>query len=150
MIKRKALSPVISTLILSAAVITIGGSIWSYSISASTLIAEGYVNDTLELVNEVTERFMVEHVRYDNDADTLFITVYNYGNQKIIVDVYAGITNSTGSFMESCLGEVIQKGESKEISVFIINHSWIHSGDKASIKIHSRRQNNAYKIYYFP
>ncbi len=63
MIKRKALSPVISTLILSAAVIAIGGGIWSFSIGASTMIADNYVNDTLELVNEVTERFMVEHAR---------------------------------------------------------------------------------------
>ena len=150
MIKRKALSPVISTLILSAAVITIGGSIWSYSISASTLIAEGYVNDTLELVNEVTERFVVEHVRFDNDTDTLFITVYNYGNQKIIVDAYANITTSFGSFMDDYPGTVIQKGESNEISVLITNHILMHSGDRASIKIHSRRQNNAYKVYYFP
>lgn len=39
MIKRKALSPVISTLILSAAVIAIGGGIWSFSIGARAPIA---------------------------------------------------------------------------------------------------------------
>jgi hypothetical protein len=147
-IKRKALSPVISTLILSAAVITIGGSIWSYSISASTLIAEGYVNDTLELVNEVTERFVVEHVRYDYDTDTLFITVYNYGNQKIIVDAYVNMTRATE--MNDYSGTVIQKGRSKEIPVPITDPDPVASGDKASIKIHSRRQNNAYKMFYIP
>lgn len=145
---RKALSPVISTLILSAAVVAIGGSIWSYSISACTLIAEGYVNDTLELVNEVTERFMVEHVSYDSVADELSIWVYNYGNQKITVDTYANIKTSSSSFMDTDSGTVIQKGETKKI-VISVSESVV-SGDKASIKIHSRRQNNAYKIYYFP
>ena len=54
---RKALSPVISSLILSAAVIVIGGAVWSYSVGAATSIADGYVNDTLNLSDEVTERF---------------------------------------------------------------------------------------------
>jgi len=148
MIERKALSPVISSLILSAAVIAIGGSIWSFSMGASTVIAEGYVNDTLELVNEVTERFIVEHVCYDSGTDTLNITVYNYGDQQITVDAYANITTTTTSFMETYYGKVIQKGESTRIDISV--SGTVDSGDKASIKIHSRRQNNAYKVYYFP
>ena len=88
MIKRKALSPVISSLILSAAVIAIGGSLWSYSAGAATMVAESYVNDTLELLNEVTERFVVEHVTIDAEKNTLSVWVYNYGTQKINVDVY--------------------------------------------------------------
>ena len=148
MIERKALSPVISSLILSAAVIAIGGSIWSFSMGASTVIAEGYVEDTLELVNEVTERFIVEHVCYDSGTDTLNITVYNYGDQQITVDAYANITTTTTSFMETYYGKVIQKGESTRIDISV--SGTVDSGDKASIKIHSRRQNNAYKVYYFP
>ncbi|MES0326302.1 MAG: hypothetical protein ABUK18_10570, partial [Candidatus Bathyarchaeia archaeon] len=73
MIKRKALSPVISSLILSAAVIAIGGGLWSYSAGAATVVADNYVNDTLELVNEVTERFVVEHVTIDAEKDTLSV-----------------------------------------------------------------------------
>ena len=148
MIERKALSPVISSLILSAAVIAIGGSIWSFSMGASTVIAEGYVEDTLELVNEVTERFIVEHVCYDSGTDTLNVTVYNYGDQQITVDAYANITTTTTSFMETYYGKVIQKGESTRIDISV--SGTVDSGDKASIKIHSRRQNNAYKVYYFP
>lgn len=148
MIERKALSPVISTLILSAAVIAIGGSIWSYSMGASTAVSEGYVNDTLELLNEVTERFIVEHVCYDSGTDTLNITVYNYGEQQITVDAYANITTSTTSFMNAYYGKVIQKGESVRIDINL--SETVVSDDKTSIKIQSRRQNNAYKLYYFP
>lgn len=145
---RKALSPVISTLILSATVIVVGGTIWGYANGASTVIAENYVNDTLDLVNEVTERFVVEHVCYDLGSDTLNVTVYNYGDQKIVVDTYANITTSSTSFIDTESGTVLQKGESVEV---IINVSGsVASSDKVSIKVHSRRQNNAYKIYYIP
>jgi hypothetical protein len=145
---RKALSPVISSLILSATVIVVGGTIWGYANGASTVIAENYVNDTLELVNEVTERFIVEHVSYDSGTDELSVWVYNYGDQKIIVDTYATITTSSTSFMDTESGTVLQKGESVEVIISV--SGTVASGDKASIKIHSRRQNNAYKIYYFP
>jgi hypothetical protein len=145
---RKALSPVISSLILSAAVITIGGSIWGYAMSASTMVAESYVNDTLELVNEVTERFVVEHVSYDSGTDELSVWIYNYGDQKIIVDTYANITTSSTSFMDTESGTVLQKGESVEVIISV--SGTVASGDKASIKVHSRRQNNAYKVYYIP
>ena len=144
MIKRKALSPVISSLILSAAVIAIGGSLWSYSAGAATMVAESYVNDTLELVNEVTERFVVEHVTIDAEKDTLSVWVYNYGTQKINVDVYV---KDGDTFIGQTLGTVIDKGDTSEITIEITQRA---SDDEVSIKVHSRRQNNAYETYYVP
>ena len=144
MIKRKALSPVISSLILSAAVIAIGGSLWSYSAGAATMVAESYVNDTLELVNEVTERFVVEHVTIDAEKNTLSVWVYNYGTQKIKVDVYV---KDGDTFIGQTLGTVIDKGDTSEITIEITQRA---SDDEVSIKVHSRRQNNAYETYYVP
>jgi hypothetical protein len=146
--KRKALAPVISTLILSAAVIVVGGSIWSYALGASTLVAENYVNDTLELVNEVTERFIVEHVCFNSTTDEGFIWIYNYGEQKIIIDAYLNVTNS-GSYVNatSLIGWEIEIGESREIP---ITNMVADSGNKVSIRIYSRRANSAYKTYYVP
>ncbi len=144
MINRKALSPVISSLIISAAVITIGGAIWSYSLGASTVIADSYVNDTLELVNEVTERFMVEHVAIDASLDTLSVWVYNYCSQSITVDVYVRDDNTV---IGSTLGSMIDKGDTSMITIEITPRS---SDDEVSIKVHSRRQNNAYETYYVP
>ncbi|MFA9437848.1 MAG: hypothetical protein ACEROO_12180 [Candidatus Bathyarchaeota archaeon] len=144
MIKRKALSPVISSLILSAAVIAIGGGLWSYSAGAATVIADSYVNDTLELVNEVTERFVVEHVTIDAEKDTLSVWVYNYGSQKINVDVYV---KDGDTVIGSTLGTVIDKGDTSGIPIEITVRA---SDDEVSIKVHSRRQNNAYETYYVP
>ena len=144
MIKRKALSPVISSLILSAAVIAVGGSIWSYSLGAATVAADSYVNDSLELVNEVTERFVVEHVTIDAEKDTLSVWVYNYGSQKINVDVYV---KDGDTVIGSTPVSVIDKGDTSEITIEITQRA---SHDEVSIKVHSRRMNNAYKTYYVP
>ena len=144
MIERKGLSPVISSLIISAAVIAIGGGIWSYSAGAATVVADSYVNDTLELVNEVTERFVVEHVTIDAEKNTLTVWVYNYGTQKINVDVYV---KDGGTFIGQTLGTVIDKGDTSEITIEITQRA---SDDEVSVKVHSRRQNNAYETYYVP
>ena len=144
MIERKALSPVISSLILSAAVIAIGGGLWSYSAGAATVVADSYVNDTLELVNEVTERFVVEHVTIDAEKDTLSVWVYNYGSQKINVDVYV---RDGDTVIGSTLGTVIDKGDTSGIPIEITVRA---SDDEVSIKVHSRRQNNADETYYVP
>lgn len=141
---RKALSPVISSLILSAAVIVIGGAVWSYSVGAATSIADSYVNDTLNLAEEVTERFMVEHVTIDAGLDTLSVWVYNYCSQSITVDTYIRDGNIV---IGSTHGSVIAKGDTSLITVEITQRS---SNDEVSIKIHSRRQNTTYETYYVP
>jgi len=147
-IERKALSPVISTVILSAVVLAIGGSIWSYSAGAATVIADGYVNDTLDLVNEVTERFMIEHVSYDSTPNDLTVWVYNYGDQVITIDLYATVNSVASGEFEDSTQKVIGKGLTEEI-VIELSLS-VDTDDEVSLKAHSRRQNNAYETYYIP
>ncbi len=144
--ERKAISPVISTVILAGVVLAVGGAVWSYSLGASTVIANGYVNDTLDLVNDVTERFMVEHTYYNGVTDQLSIWVFNYGDHKIVVDAYVEVS---GRAMTSSLGTVI---ESEEVGVITVDYSSdpLQTLDEVAIKIHSRRQNNAYETYYVP
>jgi hypothetical protein len=146
--RRAALSEVISAVILAGVVLAVGGAVWSYSVGASTVIAEDYVNDTLSLLNEVTERFVVEHVSYDSGTNKLSVWVYNYGEQKIIVDTYANVTTATTSFQDSTSGTVVHKGES--IEAVITLSQTVASEDRVSIKVYSRRQNFAYKTYFIP
>jgi len=146
--RRRAVSEVISAVILTGVVLAVGGAVWSYSIGASTVIANGYVNDTLNLVDEVTERFVVEHVGYDSGTNKLSVWVYNYGDQKIIVNTYANVTTATTSFQDSTSGTVIQKGESNEAVISL--SQTVASEDIVSIKVYSRRQNFAYETYFIP
>lgn len=149
--KRRGLTPVISVIILSAVVIAVGGAVWSYAQGAATVIANNYVNDTLSLLYEVTERFYVEHVSNSSNGGTLNVWVYNYGEVDIVVDVYANSTWTNGTHttytFASNFSIAITAGELVNINVDFSGNP-LQPGDMISVKVHSRRQNNAYYKHY--
>ncbi|RLI08562.1 hypothetical protein DRO42_06120 [Candidatus Bathyarchaeota archaeon] len=138
---KRGITPVVATIILSAVVIAVGGAVWSYSQGAATVIANDYVNSTMTLLNEIIERFTVEHVSYE--AGILHVWIYNYGDVDVVLDVYA---NATGGVFSSSLGNTVS---SKTIRCVNVNIT-LDSGDEVAIKVHSRRQNNVYYTYYVP
>jgi hypothetical protein len=145
--ERRGLSPVIAAVLLSGTVLLIGGALWAYASDTATFVATGYIEDTIELTDEVTERFVVEHISYDSLQDELKVWVFNYGGQDIFVDTYAYVSSiSNGEFMDSTFDTSIDSGDN---SMIIIPLSFsVESGDEVSITIHSRRQNSAYETYY--
>ncbi|MBN2335788.1 hypothetical protein JXL21_09525 [Candidatus Bathyarchaeota archaeon] len=143
--QRHALSPVIATVILSGVVLAIGGAVWSYSLGAATSTADGYVNDTLSLVNEIVERFEVEHAQYHANH-SLKIWIFNYGEADVTVDIYI-TANST--IEKQYYGKELSGGDVKAVT-FDFTGDELSSGDDVVIKIHSRRQNDAYKTYIVP
>ena len=94
-------------------------------------------------MNEVTERFIVEHVSNSSNGDALYIYVYNYGDVDIVVDVYA---NATYAFC-SDLNYFIASGDVIKIDLSFSSNP-LDAGDEVAVKVHSRRQNNAYYKYY--
>jgi hypothetical protein len=151
--RRRALSEVISTVILSGVVLAIGGAIWAYSLGATTAIADGYVDDTLSLVNEIVERFDVEHIHYNITNEILRVWVYNYGEVDITVDVYftANSTIENSTLKEYPDGINILSGQ---VTMVTYDYSFLtnplFSGDAVAVKVYSRRQNVAYKSYVVP
>jgi len=143
--RSRGVTPVIATIILSAVVIAVGGAIWSYAQGATTVIANDYVNGTLDLLNEVIERFTIEHVSNNSARDILYVWIYNYGEVDVIIDLYA---NSTSSY-NSTFGTPITSGELVKIEISF-EQIPLSSGDEVALKAHSRRQNNVYQTYYVP
>ena len=141
--RNRGLSPVIATIILSAVVISIGGAVWSYAQGAATVNANQYVDTTMELMNEIIERFSIEHVSNNSDGTTLYVWVYNHGDVDIIVDLYA---NSTGIYLHTFETTVVSEDLVK-VSIDFQSDPLV-AGDEVAIKAHSRRQNNAYYTYY--
>lgn len=141
--RNRGLSPVIATIILSAVVISIGGAVWSYAQGAATVNANQYVDTTMELMNEIIERFSIEHVSNNSDGNTLYVWVYNHGDVDIIVDLYA---NSTGVYLYTFETTVVSEDLVK-VSIDFQSDPLV-AGDEVAIKAHSRRQNNAYYTYY--
>lgn len=141
--KKKALTPVIATMILSAVVIAVGGAIWSFAQGAATVIADDYIDDTFDLLDEVTERFTIEHVSNNSDGSTLKIWIFNYGDVDIVVDVYVNTT----TYFTFTLEWEIESEEVVRVDVDL-SSSPLTRGQEVSIKAHSRRQNNDYYKYY--
>ena len=141
---RRALSPVIATIIISAAVMAIGGGLWAYAQGASTVIANDYINGTLSLVDEITERFVVEWVSNSVNGETLTIWVYNYGAVDITVDVYVDVDD--GNYGATFDTEIVA-GSYASIEVSFVGDP-LETGDEVSIKVYSWRQNSAYQTYY--
>ena len=140
--RRRGLSPVISTIILTAVVITIGGLVWSYAQGASTVVAMQYVDDTLDLLYEITERFSIEHVSNNSDGTSLNVWISNYGDVDIILDVYADTSSSssTNSSVEVLAGDIVYV----EIS---FSGNPLSKGDSVAIQAYSRRQNSEYSMH---
>jgi hypothetical protein len=112
-------------------------------------MTNNYVNETLTVMKDVTERFVVEHVGNNTSCTTLYVWVYNYGDVDIIADVYANATHASTSTHNSTLGTSISSGSLVRIDV-PFTKTPLTSGDQVAIKIHSRRQNNAFYTYYMP
>lgn len=142
--QRKGLSPVIATIILAGVVLTVGGAVWSYSLGASTVIAEIYVNDSLSLLDELTERFSFEKVYNSSTGDTLSIWVYNYGDVNIVLDIYV-IVNDVDS--GESFGNSVTAGSIAEIQISFSSNP-LQKGDDVVIKAYSRRQNSEYYSHF--
>ncbi|MDH5744768.1 MAG: hypothetical protein OEZ52_14590 [Candidatus Aminicenantes bacterium] len=136
---RRAYSPVITAIILSAVVLAVGGAVWSFSQGAMTVTADDYIDGVNDLIDTISERFVIEHVA--NSETQIRVWVYNYGEVAIVVDVYVDIDGGESNSVKDI--EV----ESKDIYEVIIDFSSIQVDKEVAIKTVSRRGNNAYYRY---
>ena len=143
--RKRGVSPVISSIILTAMVIAIGGAIWSYAQGASTVVADDYVDGVMELLETAAERFTVELVSNNSNRTVLQVWIYNYGDVNVSLDVYAHIGENTYS---TDLMDPVVVGSGALVCANVTVAAG--SGDEVGIKVHSRRQNNAYSIYTVP
>jgi hypothetical protein len=139
--RRKGVSQVITSIMLTATVFTIGASVWFYTSGASSAMTKDYYDGVITLLEEVTERFEIIHVYLTNN-DTLHLYVLNYGSTNITVDAYAYVDNNTYS-SDTGNPVYISVGAYEYLNVTLA----VTSGEEIAIKIHSRRQNNAYGTY---
>lgn len=141
---RRAISPVISAVILSAAVLTVGCSIWFFSQGAMTITAENYAEAVINMTDTISERFIVEQVAY---IDTnLKVWIYNYGT--VDIEVKVEVNSKTYPNAED---EWI-KIPSKEMKPFpnIVLETTPLPKEELNIKAYTRRGNDAYYRFIVP
>ena len=142
--ERKAITPVISALILTAVVLTIGGVVWAYSQGAMTISAEDYAYSVINMTDTISERFIIEHVAYGYDNQELTVWLYNYGSVDIEVKIQVGSVTYPADPDEWI---EIAKGGFEEMPPLSYP---AEKGDELVIRAYTRRGNNVYYRYLVP
>lgn len=128
-----------ATIILCGVVLTIGISVWSFTYSITRGLEEDYYQSIKRQIDAVSERFIIEHVSFDNETSVLNVWVFNYGGVDIQVDVYVrGDAEGQNATAVSIL-----HGQMVKIIVPLV----ANIGDELSITVISRRQNVVYATY---
>jgi len=136
--ERRAIEPVISAVILSAAVLTVGCSVWFFSQGAMTISAEDYAESVINMTETISERFIIEQVIYDPETHTLSIWVFNYGD----INIEVNVTYPVNDF----IWREVSSKHLEEISFEFIPDSEIEVG----INVETRRGNDAYYRFVLP
>ena len=141
--KKKAISPVISALILTATVLSIGGGIWFYSQGAMTITSEDYAESVINMTETISERFIIEHVAYIEGNLTVWI--FNYGS----VDIDIKIQVEKEGFIVIPYGSLtpIMAGGFEELTLPGYPAT---SGETLVITVCTRRENSVYYRYLVP
>jgi len=135
--ERRAITPVISALILSAVVLTVGGIVWAFSQGAMTISAEDYAESVINMTDTISERFIIEHVAYIES--NLKVWIYNYGDVDIDLKVEVkSVTYPTE-------WKPIARGGFEDIDTTSFT-----AGEELVIRAYTRRGNNVYYRYIVP
>lgn len=137
---RRGLSPVIASVILAGTVLVVGVSVWAYSFSATEVTGDDYVDEILDRVDIVRERFTVAHIAWE--TPTLSVWIYNYGNVTIEVDIYVR-GDAEGS---NTSGTPVESGDIVPVTFSLATEA----GYELTIEVVSRRQNFVYETYVVP
>ncbi len=144
---KRGLSPVISSVILAAAVLAIGISVWTFATGSSGVIQESYCDEVIESAEKVQERFCIENVGIDQASNTLMVWVLNYGPIDLTVDGVRVMGGSNVSYHS--VEVVISVSELVRIDVTPSEVTLI-DGLSVSLEVLSRRGNKAYDYLLIP
>jgi len=135
---RRAVSSVLSALLLSAVVIAVGGSIWAFSQGAMTITAEDYVESVINMTDTISERFIIEHVGYV--SVNLSVWVFNYGDVDIEFKVEVGNNTWPADWRGLASKDMVRVG----LDGFSpVSGEW-------NIRVYSRRGNDAHYRFIVP
>jgi len=144
---RRAISPVISSILLCATVLAVGASVWAFSRNAGKLLREDYSREVGGRIDGLRERFIIEKVIFNSTGNALRVWVYNCGtiNMKLTaIHVFrSGSVVHSETFEESVTIPI--KGIS-EISFT----APVDSGEDLVIQAVSERGNRAFEAYRVP
>ena len=144
MSSKKALSPVIASVILSGMVLVVGGAIWSFSHGAASTMANDYTDETIDMVHTIIERFNIEKIYYNSSTELVSIWVYNYGSIEITIDTTIKINET--SYPEPDI--TIRSKELGKIEIDVSEEQILPKNQKITIQVTTEKSNTEYETYY--
>jgi flagellin-like protein len=145
--ENRGVSPIISSIILTAMVLAIGAGVWGVATGASTVVQNNYHDEVMESVEKIKERFCIENVGVDGASNTLMIWIYNYGSIDLVVERIRVQGSSTLSYHS--FNVTIPVGQFERVDVTPSEISLV-SGMSVSIEVRSSRGNKAYDSILVP
>lgn len=139
---RRAYSPVIAALLLSAVVLSVGGAVWAYSQASMAMSSEDYAEAMIDMTETICERFIIEHAYHD--GANILIFVFNYGDVDIEVKVQAKEVTYPA---DQDTWVKIPSGEMKEFLPIALSAS---PGETINIRAYTKRGNDAFYRYLVP
>lgn len=144
---RRGLSPIVSSVILTAMVLVIGASVWGVTSGASSVIQNNYYEEVVESVDKIKERFCIENMGLDKASNKLMVWILNYGTIDVTVDMIRVIGGSNVS--TQFVSIVIPVGEFVRVDV-TPNELSLIDGLSISVELRSSRGNVAYDSILIP
>jgi archaellum component FlaF (FlaF/FlaG flagellin family) len=138
----RAVSSLLTAVILCGSVLVIGGAVWAFANNSSSLMGTDYFDEVNENVDKARERFMVENIEPMN-ASCLRVWVYNYGD--IGVNVTTCVFRN-GSNIGQLTGQFLNGGEMNELDIPV---QTLVKGDELVVKVISVRgttENESYVL----
>lgn len=138
----RGVSPIISSIIMTAMVLVIGAGVWGVATGASTVIQKNYYEEVMVSVEKIKERFCIENIGVDSDSNTLKIWIYNYGTIAITVEMIRVQGGGNVSYQSVDIPPIA----ACEFTRVDVNPSEIsfQSGMSITVEIRSNRGNKAY------
>ena len=82
--RRRGMSSVLTSLLMTAVVLSIGIGVWGYAQSASSRMSSDYFEEVMESVHNIRERFRVESIGVNfTSPPSVQVWVINYGKIQI-------------------------------------------------------------------
>ena len=144
-LNKKGISPVISSVVLTATVIVIGTSLLYFTHSVGLVLRRNYFEEVYSEIMKLKERFIVEHVNYNVTTGELHVWIYNYGNITVNINVYV---YKNGSLIGS--DENLTQVSTNSLVEITIPLQSVESSDTLLIEVMSRRNNIVYEKYIVP
>jgi len=132
----------VASILLCGVVLIVGISVWSFTYSITKGLEDDYYQGVKRQIDAVSERFMIEHISYDNETGVLNVYVCNYGKVDVQVDVYVR-GDAEG---QNATAISVPHGQMVRVSISLL----ANVGDELSITVISRRQNVVYATYVVP